>query len=298
MSTLIIGASGFLGNACFEEFSKSGVTFGTDYINTTNNPIYVDSDFSITEKLIRDNKPNLIINCAGSSNIQKSFEDPERDYQLNTVLVEKLVNALKLNSSDSKFINLSSAAVYGNPKDLPVKESHPTSPLSPYGKNKLLSENILQEYFKKHGVKGLSVRIFSAYGIGLKRQFFYDLSSKLISNPDKITLFGTGNESRDFIYVSDIVKALKVLSDKAEFDAAVINIASGEESVIKTTAELYAKIFDYKGEICFNGEQIAGYPLNWKADISKIQTLGFKREINLEKGMCLYVDWIKKTIKA
>lgn len=297
MRVLIIGASGFIGNASYETFARTAETFGTDFVNNTDHAVYIDSDFSITQKLIADKQPELIINCAGSSNIQRSFEKPEEDYQLNTALVAKLLDVIRIHSPESKFINLSSAAVYGNPEKLPVKENDPPAPLSPYGKNKLLSEQLIREKFQSFGIQGLSVRIFSAYGIGLKRQFFYDLSTKFIQHPDQVSLFGNGKESRDFIYVRDIVNAFSLLYKHAAFDGSVINLASGQQSFIQETAEAYAQLFNYKGEITFNGQQIAGYPINWQADIHKIESIGFRPEISLTEGMELYAQWIKRIFK-
>lgn len=298
MNILIFGASGFIGHACYSFFNEQHAVTGVDVQNIKQAAVIVDLDFSKSKAFIQSGKFDVIINCAGSSNIQQSFTNPELDYDLNTRYVEKILICLNAFSPHTKFINLSSAAVYGNPDSIPISESQAIHPLSPYGKNKLSAEKIIQSFAQNSGVKGLSCRIFSAYGIGLKRQFFYDLSTKFIEHPDQITLHGTGRESRDFIYISDIIAGLKVLIEQAAFAGEVYNLANGIEVFIDEAARLYADIFGYKGQITYSQKQFDGYPLNWQADISKIKTLGFEPIISLHSGLSFYADWIKRNFNA
>lgn len=202
MKILILGASGFIGSACFEHFSKKNETVGVDRINTFSKNIITDPDNTLIPGLIAK-KFDVIINCAGSSNIQASFTNAENDLKLNVTFVQDLLEHVKKLSPNTKIINLSSAAIYGNPKILPIDENSETAPLSPYGSHKLRSEQIMGEYNHFYNLKTLSVRIFSAYGPGLMRQFFYDLYSKFNFNSSNVDLYGTGNESRDFIFVTD-----------------------------------------------------------------------------------------------
>ena len=119
------------------------------------------------------------------------------------------------------------------------------------------------------------------------------LYSKFNLNTKFIQLNGTGNESRDFIFISDITNALNVLIQKGQFNGSIYNLASEQESFIGASAELFAKICGYHGDIKFNQQQFAGYPINWKADISKLKSLGFSPEVGLDAGLKLYLNWIK-----
>ena len=298
MNILIFGASGFIGHACYTFFSIDHQVTGIDVQNKNNPNITIDLDFSKSKTLIQSGRFDVIINCAGSSNIQQSFTNPELDYDLNTRYVEKILICLNDYSAHTKFINLSSAAVYGNPDSIPISESQAIHPLSPYGKNKLSAEKIIHSFAINSGLKGLSCRIFSAYGIGLKRQFFYDLSTKFLQQPEQITLQGTGRESRDFIYISDIIAGLNVLIDKASFGGEVYNLANGIEVFIDEAAQLYSNLFGYTGQINYSQKQFEGYPLNWQADISKIKALGFEPKISLQSGLSFYSDWIKRNFNA
>ena len=289
MKILVTGAAGFIGNACFNFFSKKNETVGVDHINNGAKNIITDPVLSLISK-----KFDVIINCAGSSNIQNSFTKTDNDHKLNVILVQELLDHIRTFSPHTKLINLSSAAVYGNPKKLPIDENCETEPLSPYGYHKLKSEQLLAGYHQLYNLNTLSIRIFSAYGPGLKRQFFYDLYKKFNSGKDQIELIGTGNESRDFIFIYDIVEAIDTLIHKAAFNGEVYNLGSERESFILPTAKLFANICNYKGDIKFTQKQLDGYPLNWKADIGKIKALGFLPKTELEEGLRSYFNWIKE----
>ena len=101
--------------------------------------------------------------------------------------MQKILVAIRDRNSSCKFINFSSAAVYGNPKFLPITENSVCKPLFPYGFHKLQSELLLTEYYNFFGLKTCSLRVFSAYGPLLKKQLFWDLYQKAIQN-DTISL--------------------------------------------------------------------------------------------------------------
>lgn len=296
MKILVLGASGFIGNFCLNYFASNHSVQGVDITSHAKENILADNNFSLLPSLIKENQIDVVLNCAGSSNVLESFNNPDNDFTLNTVYLHKILTLLKNYSPTTKLITISSASVYGNPQSLPVNESNALTPLSPYAFHKLLSDQIVEEYARLFNIKALSVRIFSAYGPGLRKQFFFDLYSKFIANPKEVNLPGTGNESRDFIYISDIAAAFNVLINHADFNGEVYNLGSEVESFILPTAKLFAEICQYKGEINFTQNQFAGYPLNWKADTAKLRRLGFAPQLSLEEGLHRYHQWIKNNL--
>lgn len=292
MKVLIIGASGFIGRACFSNFSRVSETIGFSRSGLSHNNFIVGATPEILPALVKQ-KFDVIINCVGSSNIQDSFLNSSADFESNVSFTQYVLDLIKNLSKETKFINLSSAAVYGNPAKLPVTETTPLSPLSPYGFHKLLSEDIVARYTAFFGLNALSVRIFSAYGPGLNRQLFHDLYTKFTAGHKTIELVGTGKESRDFIFISDITSALEVLINKAAFRGETYNLGSQQESFIQPTAQLFADICNFKGDITFNQQQFKGYPNNWKADIAKLSSLGYSPKIPLKEGLSKYFNWLK-----
>jgi dTDP-glucose 4,6-dehydratase/UDP-glucose 4-epimerase len=197
-----------------------------------------------------------------------------------------------LHNSDCKLINLSSAAVYGNPESIPTNESSALKPLSNYGYHKKYAEEICNQYWNIYQIRSTSLRIFSAYGIGLKKQIFWDIFKKT-ENISTITLFGTVNETRDYIFIDDLVKAIELIIEKGDFNASVYNVSSGEQTHIQQAAEILLKSLNWKGKLIFNNENRIGDPLNWHADITKLKKLGFSPAFSINKGLEKVSEWMK-----
>ena len=109
-----------------------------------------------------------------------------------------------------------------------------------------------------------------------------------------MTLFGTGKESRDFIHVSDLIKVIDLVIGKGKFNNDCINVANGKELYIKTIAETFYDVLDPSVSIQFQGQVRKGDPINWVADVSKIQELGYVNSVNLKSGITKYVAWLKE----
>ena len=121
---------------------------------------------------------------------------------------------------------------------------------------------------------------------------FWDLFQKFKNN-NNIELFGSGSETRDFIYVDDIVQAIHCCILNTNFSGEAINIANGEELSIKTIATLFNKEFDLGKKIIFNKQTKKGDPLNWRADISNLEKLGYRKSVSIEVGIKKYIDWAR-----
>jgi dTDP-glucose 4,6-dehydratase/UDP-glucose 4-epimerase len=293
---LIAGSKGFIGQHLSEHLIKdeSYEVWGCDVINDYNavNYFVIDASDSNFEHLFQAEIFDLCINCSGAASVPDSFQNPFRDYLLNTVNVFRLLESIRKYAPDCKFLNISSAAVYGNPEGLPISESHPVKPLSPYGWHKYQSELICREYFEFYGIQTCSVRIFSAYGVGLKKQLFWDWYQKAMLN-QKVGLLGTGDESRDFIYIDDLVRAIICVIRNGTFKAEVINVANGEESFIRDAAEVFSRLLEGRFRYYFSNTVRVGDPLNWKADISRLNALGYKKQVEFEEGIKRYISWVE-----
>ena len=236
---------------------------------------------------------DVCVNCSGSANVSNSITHPRRDFLLNTANVFSILDAIREYNPECKFLNISSAAVYGRPVELPIGESCELNPISPYGTHKKLAEEICSEFFNYFNIKTCSIRIFSAFGPGLKKQLFWDIYKKSkIGN--EIKLFGDGKESRDFIYIQDIVVAVEKIVNNADFKGECINVSSGIETTIKEAAETFINIINPNIKIVFNNIVREGDPKNWKANINKIKSIGFAPKIFLKEGLTNYYQWLTK----
>lgn len=292
MKILIIGSLGFIGSHCLKHFSSMHDTYGCDILPDQNNKKHFilnpeTADFDI---IFKQQCFDLCINCAGSAVVNKSFEEPVKDYYLNTIIVYRILDAIRKNYPICKFVNISSAAVYGNPVTIPILETATLNPLSPYGFHKQMAEIICQEYTKIYNIPTCSLRIFSAYGTGLRKQLIWDILTK-VHQSNNITLFGTGQETRDFIYIDDIIDAIDITIQQSSFIADIVNIASGQQvsvsEIIKTIKNVYPTNFNYS----FNNQTRIGDPLHWQADISRIVSWGFNTKVSLQQGISNVISW-------
>jgi UDP-glucose 4-epimerase len=295
MNILIIGSKGFIGHHAAAYFKRQhykviGCDVVTDYEDS--DYIQIDATNSDYHFIFENHTIDVCINCSGAASVPLSLQFPLKDFSLNTLNVFKILEAIRTNQPQCRFLNLSSAAVYGNPESLPIKEDFTPKPLSPYGIHKLQAEQICSEFHTYYNIATCSVRIFSAYGNGLKKQLFWDMYKKF-STGEFVELYGTGNESRDFIHIDDIVKALHLVIQKAAFSGEQINLANGEEYTIKHVAEVFKKHLWPGMEIRFNNQVKEGDPLNWRADISILRSMGYQPEVSLETGIQNYINWLR-----
>lgn len=300
MKILITGSEGFIGQNCVAYFTQIGFeVWGVDLYNQpSQNYLYnkISRLSDDLEEILKINQFDILINASGSANVNYSMTHPIIDFESNCLDVIILLESIRKYQIACKYIHLSSAAVYGNPVSLPIREDSNTHPLSPYGWHKVISESLCKEYSSVHKVPTIIVRPFSVYGPGLKKQLFWDLFQKIKSSKGSIELWGTGSESRDFIYIDDLIRAIHILIDNANFNAELYNLASGNETSINEVIEIFINSFDSTINYKFNGNVREGDPINWRADITKISSIGFKPEISIEVGIFKLVDWLK-TIK-
>ena len=298
---VITGANGFLGRNAKEYFEKryeiTGIDLAenyngekTQYHNISYYQCNMSQDSAEMATIFTSVQPDVIIHCAGSANVGASVINPMADLDGNLHSLYQLLLALKAFEKRPKIIFLSSAGVYGNPKSLPIHEYDELTPMSPYGLHKRMGEELCEYYNRIYDYKIRTIRIFSAYGNGLRKQLLWDIFQKY-QNTGRIELFGTGNETRDFIHVSDIMKAMELILDY-EGDEQIFNVANGEEVSIRKLAEIYAECLGVsKNIVSFNGKTKEGDPKNWRADISLLKKLGYEKSMELEKGIAAYVKW-------
>lgn len=299
-SVLITGVAGFIGRYVARYFSEQGWSvIGVDNSTPENAPLANLSAYhrlqlpdATINSVLKDNLPQVCIHCAGRASVGLSMTEPAADFYSNTMVTFELLNALRLNAPECRFIFLSSAAVYGNPESLPVSEKQLYAPLSPYGFHKLQSEQLCLEFTKVYNLPTASLRIFSAYGPGLRRQVLWDICHKAISQSSLI-LQGTGKESRDFIHALDIAKALNVVAESAPMQGEAYNLGTGREVCIEELAHLILDALELDYPVQFDGAAPVGTPLNWQADVSKLKNLGFTPSVPLERGVKTFANWCR-----
>jgi len=296
LKILILGSEGFIGSNLTHFYcQKSYEVYGADVLEHPGfikyKYIKVSRHSAALDDLFRQFTFDICINAAGSGNVTYSVVYPLIDFEANVLDVMIILDSIRKYQPKCKYLHISSAAVYGNPTKLPINETDNLKPVSPYGFHKMMSENICREYHQLYDLPIVILRPFSVYGPGLKKQLFWDICKKLNDTQNRsISLYGTGRESRDFIYIDDLVLLIDTIVNNALFSNDIYNAASGIETTI---AEIAQEIMDILPgtEISFSGQIREGDPINWRADVEKISLLGFKSGIPFKAGLQKYLTW-------
>jgi len=269
MRILITGISGFIGGS----FGRYAAAQGHTVTGTGRSSLADPQDLA---GLIRDFSPDVFVQAAGSASVSASLEDPLHDFRGSVQTCAEFLDAVRRSGRDPLIIVPSSAAVYGNPASLPVSEAASLQPISPYGFHKAASELLAREYSECFGLKIMICRFFSVFGPAQRRLLVWELYQQLAGPEKTVWLAGTGNETRDFLYIEDLAAALLGLIDNsraAARECLIVNIASGTETSVLTLAQTLGELVAPEKQISCRGNLRKNDPLRWWADIDRLQTL-------------------------
>lgn len=300
---VVTGAGGFLGSHCCSHFLSEGhqtwacgrllsVASSQGIWPGTQELLEIDLPSPRFARMIASIQPDLLVHCASSASVPQSMKDPLSDLRQSTLIYGEILEAVRCESPATTVAFLSSAAVYGQPKQLPTSEEEPLRPISPYGFHKWMCELLSREYAEVYGIKTLNLRIFSAYGERLFKQVVFDILTKLHTpGQDLSELHGTGDETRDFLHAQDIARAVLRLFESGR--SGTFNLASGKPTSIRTLAGMLVERSIGSKTIRFRGESRPGDPDRWCADVSKLQSIGFQPSISLAEGLDRTTRWFE-----
>jgi UDP-glucose 4-epimerase len=221
-----------------------------------------------------------------SGSLLQSFEDPVRDVNTNALGTIHAIECARRN--DAKLVYASSGSVYGNVKRLPIRESSPLNPVSPYAVSKLAAESYVRMASHTYGLQAIALRYFNVYGprqavsrkIGVVPIFI----SKAIRN-EPLEIHGSGKQSRDFTYVSDIVDATISASFAGRSRGMAINIGTGKSCAIIDLARIIVRLCKSSSKLV-HGPRKQGDVEGLCANIGLAhETLGFWPKVNLREGI-------------
>ena len=297
---LITGARGFLGSHTVKHFKALGYeTYGIGH-NVTSRlatkerdlDFWVESD--VSAKTISEFQQifDVIIHCAGSGSVSYSLEHTNEDFEKTVNGTLEVLEYMKLYNPKAQLIYPSSPAVQGEHPDKPIKEQYIGKPASPYGYHKKLVEELCQSYSKEFGLNISIVRLFSVYGNGLKKQLLWDACMKIFNTKDEVIFWGTGEETRDFIHVTDVLSLFNILLRKKN-KFLLINGGSGTKYTVRKVVEMIRDIIEPNVNINFNNQINIGNPIYYWADTQKLDSFGFSTKKKLNQELKNYIEWVK-----
>ena len=301
MRVLITGGYGFLGRNTAREFKNGGhevfgMGHGKWYIDEYSKwgfDEWFESTITLEALLIFNQKFDLVVHCGGSGSVAFTHENPYEDFQKSVQSTLALLEYIRIQNSGCKFIYPSSPAVQGNLGDIQINEDMDALPVSQYGSHKKIVEDLCRSYHNNYGITVGIVRLFSIYGEGLRKQLLWDACKKIQQTACSAKFFGSGNETRDWLHVSDAAKLILNFSQTL-ISFHVVNGGSGIKTKICDILELLQSHFDKPVKIEFNGEVKPGDPVHYWADNKQVIALGWKPVITLVEGLKRYVDFFKE----
>ncbi|PWB27625.1 NAD-dependent epimerase/dehydratase family protein [Flavobacterium sp. HTF] len=290
---VITGGAGFIGSHIAEHLSKEGhqVTIldslRTGFEHNLNglNVDFVKGDIR-DENLVNEviKGASGIFHLAALVSVPESLLKIKECIEINTIGTINILEAAK-NNADCKVVLSTSAANYGNNPVLPKVETMFPEPMTPYAITKLDGEYYLKMYLDQYQVPTASLRYFNVFGPRQNPQSAYAAAVPIFINKalhnEPITIYGDGLQTRDFIYVKDVVKANILASQKG---SETYNVALGHSTSVLELAEKIIKITNSKSQIKFLEER-PGDIKHSKANPSKFNQLGFQPEYTIDRAL-------------
>jgi nucleoside-diphosphate-sugar epimerase len=225
----------------------------------------------------------------------KSIQFPLVDLDININGTISILEAAR-EMDVSSIVYSSSAAIYGELKNSLVDENHSLEPISPYGVSKLAAEKYVLAFGKLYGIRTIALRYFNVYGTHQRYDSYGNvipIFMNRISEKVKLTIYGDGNQTRDFVNVKDIAQA-NILAGEHSTVTGFFNVGSGTSITINSLVELLREKTNYPVDVEFALER-KGEVMHCTADISKIvDNLGFKPSIVFKDGINEYYNWFVK----
>lgn len=303
-NVVVTGGLGFIGSHLTDRLLEDGnsVTVIDDFStgSTKNLSMKDHEDLEIIKGSITEldlekifNGKDYIFHQAALASVGESIKDPIKCHEINATGTLRILQAAK-KCNIIKVLNASTSAVYGDNPNMPLKESENPKPLSPYAASKISAEYYCQVYTECYGLDTASLRYFNVFGPRQNPKSEYAaviprFIHSILSGGNPI-IYGDGNQSRDFIYVEDVVEANLLLAE-SDFTGQ-INVATGKSLTINQLLELIGEICDIEIEAEYRDPR-QGDIRDSKADISLLKSLGFKKLTSLKSGLEMTIKWYK-----
>ena len=315
MRIVVTGGAGFIGSNLVDALLDEGHTVTVvDNLSTGRfeNLLRVkdaakENRFSFLHLDIRDDalaaafkgkEQEAVIHLAAQPDVRVSVRNPMLDAEINIL---GTINVIRLAAQNGvrRFINTSSGGcIYGEPEHLPVPEDAPRRPDSPYGVSKNVAEEYVRYYERTHGISCCTLALSNVYGprqnpfgeAGVVAIFI----GKMLAGEDPV-IYGSGDQTRDFVFVDDVVEAYKAALVRGEGE--FLNIGTGVETSVNELYRRLAELLDFGGEPEYAPPR-AGELEHIALDASRAErVLGWRPRTSLQEGLARTVDWYRQTLR-
>jgi UDP-glucose 4-epimerase len=302
MKALVTGGAGFIGSNLVDVLLAEGHEaavlddLSSGYAQNLRPDVpFIEGDVSVpgvAQAAASD--CDVIFHLAASVGNTRSIDDPVRDSQVNVIGTLNVLNAARANGI-ARVVLSSSAGIFGELKTLPIAEDHPQDPDSPYGVSKLAAEKMCLVYNKLYGMKNVCLRYFNVYGVRQRYDAYGNVipifAEKMLRHTT-VTIFGDGEQTRDFVHVNDVARA-NYLASLSESAAGPFNLGSASRISINELARLMSEIIGEPTEIVW-GDPRPGDVRDSLASVEAAHgAFGFTPSTPIEEGLRAYIEWLR-----
>lgn len=308
---LITGGAGFIGSTLANHLSKENSVIVVDDLSMgkeenlyrNSNLKFINgsvTDESLMQEVLSNNTFDYIFHLAAIASVADSVERPVETHKINFESVLMLLELIrKYQKNLKRLVFSSSAAVYGDEPTLPKKEESVIRPLTPYAVDKFAAEQYVLDYNRLYGVNTSAVRFFNVYGPNQNPESPYSgVISILVDRYRKVQneeitefkLFGDGSQSRDFVFIEDVIQALLLVASNEESLGKQFNVGTGNATTLNQLIKVMDRTLGVRLTVRKESER-EGDIKDSVADISRLKGLGYKPNFSVQEGLKKYLEF-------
>ncbi|MFW6320950.1 MAG: NAD-dependent epimerase/dehydratase family protein [Halohasta sp.] len=296
-SILVTGGAGFIGSHLAEALAVENDVTVLDNCSKGDSSL-LPSDVTFHRGDIRDRstidslvaEADIVYHQAALVSIQESLQRPVESHATNASATVSLLDAAR--NHDARVVFASSCAIYGDPTAVPIDETEPPSPLSPYAVDKLAADHYVRVYGQQYGFPTVVLRYFNVYGPGQRGAYsgVIDAFGERALAGEPLEIHGEGDQTRDFVHVSDVVRA-NLAAGVTSRTGRAYNVGTGKETTIAELARTIRTITDSDAPITHTDPR-PGDIARSRADLTRsTRALGYEPKVSLTDGLrALYTD--------
>lgn len=299
MHVLVTGGAGFIGSHAVEKLMTVGHSVHIVDNLSTGRRENIHPEAGFAEIAIEDPalagvfaafRPEAVVHCAAQTSVAASWDDPRHDALTNVagtanVLAQCARNDIK------RVIYLSSAAVYGEPEYIPIREDHPLRPTSPYGLTKLVGEQYLELFRRRFGLDTITLRLANVYGPRQRSDAdggVVAIFTERVMSGLPLEVHGDGQQTRDFVYVGDVARAIELAVEAPTgitAQPAIFNISTGADIPLVTLIDCLEQTTGRRSQLRFGPPRPGDIRHSRLSNESARRVLGWAPEISLADGL-------------